>query len=212
LFSNIQAGNQKELRLIIKSDVQGSLEPITSSLTKLNEEQDIAINILQASAGNINEGDITLAAASDAIVIGFNVQPDIATKKLADNERISIRQYSIIYRLIEDIEKALKGMLEPEYVEVTIGKARVQAVFKISKVGYIAGCKVIDGEIHRNAKVRVRRGTESLVEGDIHSLKHEKDDVKEVRNGFECGIAVKNFTEFEDGDIIECFRLELAQN
>ncbi|MEJ2599637.1 MAG: translation initiation factor IF-2 [Anaerolineales bacterium] len=209
LFERFQAGEVRELRLIIKADVQGSLEPIVSSLGQMNE-QDIKINILHAETGNISENDVMLAAASDAIVIGFNVQADAAARRLADSERVDIRLYDIIYRLTEDLEKALKGLLEPEEKETVIGHAEVRAVFHISKIGNIAGCLVTDGEIHRNAKVRVARKDDILYEGPITSLKHLQDDVREVRSGYECGIGVKGFNEFEPGDILECYTVEMV--
>jgi len=209
LFSRVQAGEEQELRLIIKADVQGSLEPIVTSLKDLSSK-DISINILHAETGNISENDIMLAVASHAIVIGFNTSADSAAKKMAEAEGVSIRLYSIIYRLIEDVEKAMKGMLEPEFVEVIIGQADVLAVFKITKVGAIAGCRVTKGEIRRNAKARVIRGENEIFSGEFGSLKHEKDDVREVRAGFECGIGVKGFNEFEVGDIIQCFVMELS--
>lgn len=207
LFDRYQAGEEKELRLIVKADVQGSLEPVISSLEDLGKG-DIKINILHAATGNIGENDIMLAAASNAVVIGFNVSPDAAARRLAENEGISIRTYDIIYRLTEDIEKALKGMLEPEEKEISLGKAEVLAVFPVSKLGRVAGCKVTEGEIRRNAKVRVLRNSETIFEGSIASLKRHQEDVREVRQGFECGIGLKGFNEFEVGDKIECFTVE----
>jgi translation initiation factor IF-2 len=207
LFSRVQSGEDKELRLIIKADVQGSLEPIVNSVNELSNN-DISINVLHAETGNISEDDIRLASASRAIVLGFNVSADTTTKRLAEIEQVSIRFYNIIYRLTEDIEKAMKGMLDPEMKTVSIGQALIQTVFKISKVGAIAGCKVIKGEIRRNGKVRILHDGEPIFEGEIASLKHEKDDVKEVRTGFECGIAVRNFNDYQEGDIIECYVLE----
>lgn len=209
LFSRVQSGEEQELRLIIKADVQGSLEPIINSLNDLSSKE-ISINILHAETGNISENDVMLARASQAIVVGFNVSADSAAKRLAETEGVSIRLYTIIYRLIEDVEKAMKGMLEPEYVQVVIGQADVLAVFKISKVGAIAGCRVAKGEIRRNAKARVVRNDEEIFSGELASLKHEKDDVREVRTGFECGIALKGFDEYEVGDIIQCFTTELS--
>jgi translation initiation factor IF-2 len=207
LFEKFQAGEVRELPLIIKADVQGSLEPIVSELNNLSKGE-IKINILQAETGNITENDIMLAAASKAIVIGFNVQADNAARNLADNEGVSVRLYDIIYRMTEDIEKALKGMLEPELKEIHIGQAAVRAIFKINKVGTIAGCRVTEGEIHRNAKIRVMRNSNKVFEGDISSLKHEKDDVKEVRQGFDCGISLKGYNDIVEGDILECYSLE----
>jgi translation initiation factor IF-2 len=209
LFSRYQAGEVKELRLVIKADVQGSLEPIISSLDEI-EQTEIKISILLSGTGNISENDITLAQVSNAIVIGFNVQTDPAAQRLADDKGVSIRNYNIIYRLTEHVEKALKGMLTPVYEEVVSGRAEVLAVFRISKQGNIAGCRVTNGKILHSGTMRVIRDDSVIHEGNISSLKREKDDVKEVRNGFECGIAVKNFTDFVIGDTLECFTSELA--
>ena len=207
LFANFQAGETKSLNLIIKADVQGSLEPIIHELTELSQGE-IQVNTLHSGTGNIGENDIMLASASQAIVIGFNVQADVAARRLAEKEGVSIRLYEIIYRLTEDIEKALKGMLAPEYAEKVIGKAEVLQVFPISKIGKIAGCRVREGEIRRNAKIHIYREEDLVYEGEIASLKHEKDDVREVRQGLECGINFKNFSDIEVGDIIECYSLE----
>jgi len=207
LFEKFQAGEVRELRLVIKADVQGSLEPIKSSLDDLGTG-DISITVLHEGTGNIGENDVMLAVASKAIVIGFNVEVDSAAQRLADTEGVSIRNYNIIYRLVEDIEMALKGMLEPEIKETIIGHAEVRAKFRIKKIGSVAGCYVVDGELKRNAKVRVLRGKEVQYEGDIGSLKHLQDDVTEVRTGFECGITFKKFNDFEEGDILECYIIE----
>ncbi len=207
LFKKVQTGEDHELRLIVKADVQGSLEPIVSSLNELGKG-DIRINILHAETGNISENDVMLAAASSAIVVGFNVQADAAARRLAESEGISIRLYNIIYRLTEDIEKAMKGLLEPEVKEVTVGSGRVLAVFRISKVGVVAGCRVVSGEFRRNAKVRIRREGTVIYEGEFASLKHEKDDVREVRTGFECGASFRNFNDVIVGDEIECYVFE----
>lgn len=207
LFNRFQAGEVRELRLIVKADVQGSLEPIVNSLKEIKSEA-IKINILYAETGNIGESDIMLATASKAIVIGFNVEADTAAQRLADAEGVSIRRYDIIYRLTEDIEKALKGMLEPEYKPNVIGHAEVRAIFRISKVGNIAGCRVLDGELRRNSRMRILRRGELLHEGEVSSLKHLQDDVKEVRAGFECGVGIKGFGDFQPGDILECIILE----
>jgi translation initiation factor IF-2 len=207
LFDRYQSGDLKELRLIVKADVQGSLEPIVSSLNDMNKG-DISINILHAETGNIGENDIMLAAASKAIVIGFNVQADSAARRLAETEGVSIRLYEIIYRLTEDVEKALTGMLAPEEKEIILGHAEVRAVFRISKLGKIAGCYVVDGEIRRNARIRVIRDGEMVHEASLSSLRHLQDDVREVRQGFECGISVKNFDDWQEGDLLECFVVE----
>lgn len=207
LFDQFQAGEVRELKLIIKADVQGSLEPIKSSLEDL-DTGDITINVLHTETGNIGKNDIMLAAASKAIVIGFNVEADSAAQRVAETEGISIRLYTIIYRLIEDIQMALKGMLEPETKESVVGHAEVRAIFKISRIGNVAGCYVLDGELRRNAQVRVLRDAEVQFDGEIASLKHIQDDVTEVRTGFECGITLKGFNDFETGDIIECYIVE----
>jgi translation initiation factor IF-2 len=207
LFAAFQAGEARELSLIIKADVQGSLEPIILEVEKLGKGE-IGVKVLYAETGNIGENDVMLASASKAIVIGFNVQADVAARRLAEKEGVSIRLYDIIYRLTEDIEKALKGMLEPVLTEKILGRAEVLAVFPISKIGKIAGCKVREGELRRNAKVRLYRGDDLVYEGEMSSLKHEKEDVREVRTGFECGVGLKNFHNIEVGDVIVCYVLE----
>lgn len=207
LFTRFQAGEMGELRLILKADVQGSLEPISESLKEIDQSE-IKINVLHSEAGNITENDVMLASASSAIVLGFNVQVETAAEKIAETEGVSIRTYDIIYRLLEDVEKALKGMLAPEEKETVLGQAEVLETFKISKLGTIAGCKVMNGELRRNAKIRVIRNENVLIVGDLASLKHEKDNVKEVRSGFECGLRIKGFNDFEKGDTIESFIIE----
>lgn len=207
LFDRFQAGEVRELRLIVKADVQGSLEPIVSSLNDMSKG-DIKINILHAETGNIGENDVMLASASNAVVVGFNVQPDSAARRLAESEGVSIRIYDIIYRLTEDVEKALKGMLEPEEKESILGHAEVRAVFRITKIGNIAGCRVTDGEIRRSARMRVLRNGQAIHEGSISSLKHLQEDVREVRAGFECGIGLKGFDDIQVGDRLECFVVE----
>lgn len=207
LFAKFKAGEVRELPLIIKADVQGSLEPVMSELNELGKGE-IKINILHAETGNISESDVMLAVASKAIVIGFNVQADSAARNLAEQEGVSIRLYDIIYRMTEDIEKALKGMLEPALKEVEVGQALVRAIFKINKVGTVAGCRVTQGEIRRNCKVRVKRGDKQIFDGEVSSLKREKDDVKEVRQGLDCGISLKNFNDILEGDVLEFYTLE----
>lgn len=209
LFARYKAGELKELRLIVKADVQGSLEPIVKEMHDLAKgSTEIAIKVLYAETGNIGENDVMLASASKAIILGFNVQAEVSARRLAEAEGVDVRLYNIIYRLIEDIEKAVKGMLEPEFSEISIGKANVLAVFPISKVGKIAGCRVVDGELRRNGKVRLRRGNDIVFEGDIASLKHEKEDVRDVRTGFECGVGLKNFNDVLVGDVLECYVME----
>ncbi|MBU4226312.1 MAG: translation initiation factor IF-2 [Chloroflexi bacterium] len=207
LFANYQAGETRELRLILKADVQGSLEPLVNSLNELSKG-DISVNILHAETGNISENDVMLASASKAIIVGFSVQADLSARRLADSEGVSIRLYDIIYRLTEDVEKALKGMLAPEFTEKVVGKAEILKIFSVSKVGKIAGCRVREGEIRRNGKVRLYRGKDILYEGEIASLKHEKEDEREIRQGFECGLSLKNFNDIQVGDIIVCYILE----
>ncbi len=210
LYEQFEAGVMRDLPLILKADVQGSLEPIVSSLKELSTNE-ITINILHAEAGNITENDVMLASASSAIVIGFSVQADAAARRMAEAEGVSIRLYDIIYRLIEDVEKALKGMLAPELKETVIGRADVRVVFRISKLGNVAGCYVTEGEIRRNARARLRRGGTVVHEADIASLKHLQDDVREIRQGFECGIALKNCSEYVVGDVIESYVVEKVQ-
>jgi translation initiation factor IF-2 len=207
LFSSVQAGEAKELNLIVKADVQGSLDPIVSELNKLGEGE-IGIKVLYAETGNIGDNDVMLASASNAIIIGFNVQVDVSARRMAEKEGVDIRLYEIIYRMTEDIEKALNGMLEPETKEQIIGRAQVLAVFSASKFGKVAGCRVTDGELRRNAKVRLYRGTDIVYEGDMGSLRHEKDDVKEVRQGYECGVGFKSFNDIQVGDQIVCYTVE----
>ncbi len=207
LFSSVQAGEAKELNLIVKADVQGSLDPIVSELNKLGEGE-IGIKVLYAETGNIGDNDVMLASASSAIIIGFNVQVDVSARRMAEKEGVDIRLYEIIYRMTEDIEKALSGMLEPETKEQVIGRAQVLAVFTASKFGKVAGCKVTDGELRRNARVRLYRGTDIVYEGDMGSLRHEKEDVREVRQGYECGVGFKNFNDIQVGDQLVCYVVE----
>ncbi|HRF47514.1 MAG TPA: translation initiation factor IF-2 [Anaerolineales bacterium] len=210
IFARFKAGEAKELVLIVKADVQGSLEPIVNSLNKLSAEGDgPKVNVLYAETGAITENDVNLAVASNAIILGFNVAPENAASRVADTQGISIRQYQVIYRLIEDVEKALKGLLGPEYKPMTIGKAEVRAVFKIPKIGLIAGCVLREGEARRNAKVRVHRGNKVEHEGEVGSLKREKDDVREVKQtGMEFGVGVKDYEAVKVGDILEFFVIQ----
>lgn len=210
VFEAFKAGETKELRLVIKGDVQGALEPIMTSLAELSTEE-IKINVLHATTGTITENDIMLATASQAIVLGFNVGVDQVAQKAADKEKIDIRLYDVIYDLTEDIEKALKGMLTPETRTVRLGRAEVRATFSIPKIGNVAGCRVVEGLMRRNATVNVVRASEVVYEGNITSLRQEKDDAREVLEGFECGIGVKGFTEFEVGDFLECFAVETVE-
>jgi translation initiation factor IF-2 len=207
LFANVQIGEAKGLNLIVKADVQGSLNPIVTELNKLGEGE-IGVHVLHADTGNIGNNDVMLASASKAIIIGFNVQADVEARRTAEKEGVDIRLYEIIYRMTEDIEKALKGMLEPVIVEKVLGRAQVLAVFSASKFGKVAGCKVVDGELRRGARVRLFRGTDIIYEGDLSSLRHEKEDVKEIRQGFECGVGFKSFNDIESGDQLVCYIIE----
>jgi translation initiation factor IF-2 len=209
LFSSVKSGEAKELNLIVKADVQGSLDPIVTELNKLGDGE-IGLKVLYSEAGNIGENDVMLASASNAIIIGFNVQADVSARRVAEKEGVDIRLYEIIYRMTEDIEKALSGMLEPKTREKIIGRAQVLAVFTASKFGKVAGCRVTDGELRRNSKVRLYRGTDLIYEGDMGSLRHEKDDVKEVKQGYECGVGFKNFNDIQVGDQLVCYVVEKA--
>ena len=210
LFSKVESGETKELNLILKADVQGSLEPIVNEIHHLGKDE-TPINILYAETGNISENDVLLASSSQAIIIGFSVQADVAARRLAEKEGVDIRLYDIIYRLIEDVEKALKGMLAPEFIEKLVGKAVVLKVFSLSKGNNIAGCRVTEGEIRRNGKIRLSRGKDIVYEGEVGSLKHEKEDAREIRQGFECGVGLKNFNDIQVADVIECFTLEKTE-
>jgi translation initiation factor IF-2 len=212
LFARVQAGEEEELRLIIKADVQGSLEPIVNSVQDLKSggEQDIGVKVIFSGTGNVGENDVMLASATDSIILGFNVGPDSAAKRLADSEGISIRKYNIIYHLIDDIQKALKGMLEPVEKKILIGRAEVLAVFSSGKHNKVAGCRVDTGEIRRNGKIRVLRDGKIAFEGDVSSLKRHQDDVNEVRVGFECGVGLKGFSNFEEGDVLESYVIEMV--
>lgn len=212
LFERVQAGEEDELRLIIKADVQGSLEPIVNSVVDLKSggEQDIGVKVIHTGTGNVTNDDVMLASATKSIIIGFNVGPDSGAKRLADAEGISIRQYKIIYHLIDDIGKALKGMLEPVEKKILVGRALVLAVFPSGKYDQVAGCRIETGEIRRNAKIRLLRQGKIAFEGDIASLKRHQDDVNEVREGFECGIGLKGFSGFEEGDVLESYVIEMV--
>ncbi|MBC7811130.1 MAG: translation initiation factor IF-2 [Burkholderiales bacterium] len=209
VFAQYAAGETKELNLIVRADVQGSLQPIVDSLLRLNEESEIHIRILSSDIGNISENDVMLGSASNAIVIGFHVDIDNAARRQADSQGVEIRQYQIIYKLLEDMELALNGLLEPTYQTKTIGTAEVRQVFRIPRTGTIAGSFIRDGEARRNARARVKRGAQVLIEDtSVSSLKRYNEDVREVRTGFECGIGLNNFNDFQEGDIVEFFITE----
>jgi len=207
IYDQIQAGKVKELLVILKGDVQGSLEPVRNSLEKLGDEN-LRVRIIHEGTGNITESDVNLAIASEAIIIGFNVQAEPTARSVAEMEGVEIRRYEVIYKLIEDMEKALKGLLEPVYEDVVLGRAEVRAVFHISRRGKVAGVYVEEGEIRRNAQAKVIRGGEVLYDGQIASLKRFKEDVKEVAAGFECGVGLDGSEDFEVGDIIEVYKRE----
>jgi len=205
LYARFQAGEAKELNLIIKADVQGSLEPIVTSLEKLRvkeEDRELKVNIIHADIGAITESDVMLASASNAILIGFGVDPDGAARRRADSEHVEIRKYNVIYQLIDEVELALEGLLEPVYEDKVIGVAEVREVFKLSK-RTIAGCYIREGEARRNAKVRVIRNHQTIHEGSVATLKRFQEDVREVRTGFECGVGLENFNDFQQGDAIQ---------
>lgn len=211
IFAQYQQGKARELTMIIKVDVQGSLQPIVDSLNQISEknEEGIRVRILASEVGNITESDVMLASASSAIVIGFNVNADNAARSVAEAHHVDIRIYEIIYKLFEDVEMALKGMLEPKYAPKTIGTAEVRQIFSISRVGTIAGSYIREGEARRNAKVRVKRKGKVIADGlSLGSLKRFNEDVREVRTGFECGISIDGFNELEQGDLIEFFVME----
>lgn len=207
LFSQIQEGKVKELNLIVKADVQGSVEAIKQSLEKLSNDE-VKIKAIHGGVGAITETDVMFASASNAIIIGFNVRPQPTAVTLAEKDKVDIRLYRVIYDAIEDIQSAMKGMLEPEYKEVVLGHAEVRATFKASSIGTIAGCYVTDGKINRNNDVRIVRDGVVIHEGKISSLKRFKDDAKEVNTGFECGISLERFNDIKEGDIIESFTME----
>ena len=204
LFSQIQAGNLKELPIIVKADVQGSVEAVKQSLVKLSNEE-VVVKVIHGGVGAITESDVSLASASNAIIIGFNVRPDATAKTIADQEGVDVRLYKVIYQAIEDVEAAMKGMLDPVYEEKVIGHVEVRQTFKASGVGTIAGGYVLDGIFQRNCKVRITRGEEQIYEGNLASLKRFKDDVKEVKAGYECGLVFEDFNDIQEEDKVEAY-------
>ena len=206
LFSQIQAGNVKELNLIVKADVQGSVEAVKQSLTKLSNEE-VVVKVIHGGVGAINESDVSLASASNAIIIGFNVRPDVTAKVIADRENVDVRLYRVIYQAIEDVEAAMKGMLDPVYEEKVIGHAVVRQIFKASGVGNIAGSYVTDGMFQRGCSVRITREGEQIYEGLLASLKRFKDDVKEVKEGYECGLVFDKFNDIKEEDVVEAYTM-----
>lgn len=207
LFSQIDEGNMKELNVIIKADVQGSVEAVRQSLEKLSNDE-VRVKAIHGGVGAINESDVMLANASNAIIVGFNVRPDAGAVSAAERQEVDIRLYRVIYQAIEEIEAAMKGMLDPEFKEAVIGHADIRQTFKVSGVGTIAGCYVMDGKITRNASVRVVRNGIVVHEGELASLKRFKDDAKEVTENFECGISIEKFNDIKEGDVVECYVME----
>ena len=210
LYNQIQDGTVKELAVIVKADVQGSIEALTQSLEKLSTD-DVKVRVIHSAVGAITETDTTLAYASNAIIIGFNVRPDNTASAAADRDGVEIKTYRVIYDAIEDVKSAMIGMLEPEYREIILGQAEVRQTYKISNVGTIAGCYVLDGKIVRNAEVRVLRNGVVVFESVLSSLKRFKDDVKEVTSNYECGLSIDKFNDIKDGDIIEAFKMEAIE-
>ena len=207
LFQKMQKGETKELNIILKADVQGSVEVLTETLRKLSTEE-VRVNVMHASVGAISTNDVLLATASDAIVVGFNVRPERSAAELADKEGVDLRFYTVIYNLVDEIKSAMTGLLEPKFQEVFQGRAEVRNTFKVPKAGVIAGCMVVDGIIPRTASVRLLRDNRVIFEGKIGSLRHFKNDVSEVRQGFECGIGIERFQDIKVGDVIEAFKVE----
>ena len=211
LFSQISAGQVKELNLIIKADVQGSVEAVKQSLEKLSNDE-VRVRAIHGGVGAITETDIMLASASNAIVIGFNVRHDNAVREIAEREKVDVRLYRVIYNAIEDVQNAMKGLLAPKYKEVILGRAEVRQTFRVTGVGLVAGSYVLDGKIVRNAQARVLRDNVVVQEDKIDSLRRFKDDAREVAAGYECGIGLEKFADIKEGDVIECFEMEQIQS
>ena len=207
LFNQIEKGNLKQLNLIVKADVQGSVEAVKQSLEKLSNNE-VQVKVIHSNVGAVTESDVVLAKVSNAIIIAFNVRPDATARSIAEKEGVEIKTYSVIYNAIEDVELAMKGMLDPVYQELVTGNAEVRQLFKVSNVGTIAGCYVTSGKIPRNAIARVIRENVVIFEGKISSLKRFKDDAKEVASDYECGIQLEGFNEFQEGDVIEAHIME----
>jgi len=207
LFNKIAEGKQLALNLIIKADVQGSVEAVKQSLIKLSNEE-VKVNVIHAAVGAISETDVSLADSSNSVIIGFNVRPDSNAKAIAERQHIDVKLYKIIYEAIEDVQKAMKGLLAPKFKDVYLGKAEVRETFKITGVGTVAGCYVTEGKIARNGKLRIYREDIMICEGNVLQLKRFKDDVKEVQQGYECGMSIENFNDIKIGDFIECYITE----
>jgi len=207
LFSEMESGDKKELPIILKADVNGSIEAILGMLDQIEHDM-VTLRVLHTGVGAVNESDVALADASDGIIIGFNVVPDRNARGLAEERNVEIRLYRIVYRLLEDIKQALEGLLAPEEKEVVLGHADVRQVFRVSRMGNIAGCFVSDGVMRRNARVRLIRNGVVIHEGRMQSMRHLQDDASEMREGFECGIKIDGFDDIKEGDVIECFTIE----
>ncbi len=207
MFSKIASGTAKELAVVVKSDVQGSLEAIVGSLEKLSTDE-VAVRVLHSAVGGINESDVILAKATGALIIGFNVRANPQARELAQRDGVEIRYYAIIYDVIDDMRNALSGMLSPTLRERFLGNAAIREVFNITRVGKVAGCMVTDGVVRRGAKVRLLRDNVVIHEGALKTLKRFKDEVREVREGYECGMAFENYENIQQGDVIECFEVE----
>ncbi len=211
LFDRLDGAEEVQtLNLILRADVRGSIEAIEKELSKL-EHPEVKIRLLQKSVGGITEADVTLADASDAIIIGFNVVPDEKARLLADKRGVQIRRYDVIYKITDDLQAALEGMLKPEERELELGRALVQQIFKISRVGTIAGCRVISGVVERNARARIIRDSTIIGDYPLDTLRREKDDAKEVREGYECGIKLAGFNDIKEGDVLEIYKVEEIQ-
>jgi len=207
LFRQIKEGKVKDLNLIVKADVQGSVEAVKQSLEKLSNDE-VRVNIIHGGVGAITETDVTLAGVSSAIIIGFNVRPGSNVVEAAENANVDIRLYRVIYNAIEDIQAAMKGMLEPKFKEVVLGHTEIRQIFKVSGIGTVGGCYVTDGKVARNSDIRVIRDGIVIHEGKLASLKRVKDDVKEVLQGFECGLSIERFNDIKEHDIVESFAME----
>ena len=207
MFSKIQAGEAKEVPVVIKADVQGSVEAISGSLKQLGTDE-VKVRILHAAVGGINESDVTLARASGGMIIGFNVRANPQAREMARRDHVDVRYYSIIYNVVDDIKAAMSGMLAPTLREKFLGNAEIREVFSITKTGKVAGCMVTEGMVKRGGKVRLLRDNVVIHEGTLKTLRRFKDEVREVKEGFECGMAFENYDNIEKGDVIECFEME----
>ena len=207
LFDRIKEGDIKELNIIVRADVQGSLEALVDSLIKLSTEE-VKLRVIHGATGAVTESDVMLASASKAIIICFSVRANPAVRAIAEKENVDVRFYDVIYKVIEDIQSAMAGLLEPVYIENIIGRADIKDIFHVSKVGTVAGCYVTDGRLERSAKVRLLRDDVVVFDGNINSLKRFKDDVKDVSSGFECGLGLENYNDIKPGDVLEVYTIE----